>query len=375
MKILVTIMLLASLNSFSNELKIAISETNLGGLNQSLISSILSCSTKIPKEKISIKSFPSLRGRQEFLNRSVDGYYPVIFDNHTKNNGLFPLYIDEVLLISLKGIPLKNISLGLVKGDNDQYLKKFETFKVSFSVLNAQTLFKGLEERRAEAIIVKRSQIPDSFDLSNYDLRSLEYVESGIELNTSFYKKVGVGKIEVKQAYSDCLEKVNFLLEHKRRKSIAEHLRKDVLLIQKSLSIERKKVSNIEAKEKKWRDGSKGIDLVQKILKSEESSVLKEALSHIGFFSEAFIFNYQGAILGGISKTSDFDQSDEEKYQIVKSQKEFNLSNITDLYYDASSGAFQIGIMIRLEDKKGDFSGGVYIGANINKILTHYKIN
>ncbi|CBW25957.1 putative exported protein [Halobacteriovorax marinus SJ] len=374
-KIIVLSILFMLNQSLATELKIAVSDTNLGGVNQSHLKSILSCTTGILEENITIKSFPSLRGRQEFLNRTVDGYYPVVFTSELKNNGLFPLYIDEVLMIKLKDIPDKNISLGLVKGDHSQYLKKFKDYTLSFSVLNSKTLFRGLVEKRAEAIIVKRSEIPNDFLLDNFDLKSLEYVESGIELNTSFYKKAAMGKIEVRKRYSECLEKVNFLLDHDRRESIVNKIRKDIEHIQSIFTIERKNVSNIAKKEKMWKDGSRGLDFIQKILKSEESIKLKEVLSGYNFVSEAFIFNHQGATLGETIKSSDFDQSDERKYSLVKSQKEFNENNITDLYYDASSGVFQIGIMIRLQDRKGDFSGGIYIGANINKILTHYKIN
>ena len=362
------------LSSFSKELTIAISDTNLGGLNQGLISSILSCSTKISEKSINIKSYPSLRGRQEFLGKVVDGYYPIIFKEEVRNNGLFPLYIDEVLLISLKGIDESDVSLGLVKGDNSQYLEKFKKFKVSFSVLNSNTLFKGLKEKRAEAIIVKRSELPDDFDLSNYDLKSLEYVESGIELNTSFYRKINMGRVEVRKRYSNCLEKANFLLEHKRRKSISNKIREDVLKIQKEFLFDKVRVSKIKKKNELWGQGPKSMGLVESVLNSDESKVLKKVLSKFNFVTEAFIFNHQGAVLGSLSKTSDYDQSDEEKFSLVKSQRKFSMENITDLYYDTSSGSFQIGIMIRVEDKKGDFSGGIYIGANINKILTHYKI-
>lgn len=369
---LLSILLSTSVSAI--ELKIGVSDSNLGGISQATIKSILSCTTNLSESNISIKTFPSLRGKQELLDRSVDGYYPVLFESLKRNTGLFPLYIDEVLLIKLKGTPRKNLSLGLVRGDNSHYLKKFNDYSVSFSVLNSETLFKGLTEKRAEAIIVKRSDIPTDFNLSEYDLESLEYLESGIELNTSFYKKVAKGKVEIKKKYSQCLERVNFLLDHDRREIISKRILSDIKSIQENFSLEREVVKGIEKKEKLWQSDSKGIDLKKSTLSSLYSEKLKKNLSHFGYITEAFVFNYQGAVLGAFSATSDFDQSDEEKYRIVKSSKNFDINNITNLYYDSSSGSFQVGIMIRLEDKKRNFSGGIYIGANINKLLTHYKI-
>ncbi|WP_372651758.1 PDC sensor domain-containing protein [Halobacteriovorax sp.] len=366
---------IASLSSFSVDLEIAVSSTELGGVNEELIRSIISCTTKTPKSKISIHRLPSLRGKQEFLNKSTDGYYPTTFNPRKKQDGLFPLYIDEVLMVSLKNITSKNISLGLVQGDNTHYLKRLKNYHLTFSVLNSNTLLRGLIDRRAEAIIIKRSDIPPSFSLEGYDLTSLEFVESGIELNSRFYKKVKMSRKEVSHNYTECLQKINFNLKYEKKVVLADKLLTDVANIQRALNLKRRSIPSIKERDNIWKSQNQDEEFIQKVLQSKESRELRDVLSGMDFVTEAFVFNYQGAILGGLARTSDFDQSDEKKYRLVKYQNTFSQKNITDIYFDPSAGVFQIGIMIRLEDNKGRFAGGVYIGANINKILTHYNIN
>lgn len=374
-KLLTFLFITLSFSTYSTELKIAVSNSDLGGVSEELIKSIVSCTTKVPESNIIINRFPSLRGRQELKNQSVDGYYPTIFERHKKQNGLFPLFIDEVLKVSVKNTNSKYLSLGLVQGDHNRYLKRLKNYRVTFSVLNSNTLLRGLIDRRAEAIIIKRSEIPESFSLKEYDLTSLEYVESGVELNPSFYNKAKMTKREVQESYLKCLQEVNFTLKHEKKEIIADRMRRDIANIQRSFEIKRESISNIKEKDDIWKSDKQDLKFIQQILNSKESQKLRDVLSDMSFVTEAFIFNYQGAILGELSKTSDFDQSDEEKFRFIKYENTFSRKNITDIYFDPSSGSFQIGIMIRLEDNKGRFSGGVFIGANINKILTHYSIN
>ncbi|GEM_PF-4158305 len=362
-------------SSYSTELRIAVSESELGGVNEELITSIISCTTKVDESKIDVHKYPSLRGKQEFLNKSADGYYPTTFTSHKKQDGLFPLYIDEVLMVSVKNIDSKQISLGLVQGDNTHYLNNLKNYKLTFSVLNSNTLLRGLVDRRAEAIIIKRSDIPPSFSLDDYDLTSLEFVESGVELNSSFYKKTKMTRKEVNKRYTKCLRDVNISLKHERKEILSDRMQRDIANFQRAFDLKKRSLSNIKERDKAWKSVEQDEDFIQAILSSKESQKLKDLLSEMDFVTEAFVFNYQGAILGALSKTSDYDQSDEEKFKVVKMQNTFSQKNITDIHFDSSSGVFQVGIMIRLEDSRGKFAGGIYIGANINKILTHYKIN
>ncbi|MCP4915275.1 MAG: hypothetical protein GY909_19295 [Oligoflexia bacterium] len=81
-----------------------------------------------------------------------------------------------------------------------------------------------------------------------------------------------------------------------------------------------------------------------------------------------------GSLVGYFGNISDFDQSDENKYFVVKNSTKFSMQNISDIYYDKSTDVFQVGISIRSEDYKSQFSGGIYLGVDLNKLLTHYKL-
>ena len=147
----------------------------------------------------------------------------------------------------------------------------------------------------------------------------------------------------------------------------------DIKKIEKQLEFPITPIPDVKKKNILWEKGD------SQLIKSVLNSKLSEKLSLIGskytYITEAFVFNHQGALLASQKLTSDFDQSDEEKFTLVKEYDDFTIRNITNIYFDESSNSFQVGIYIRLEDSKGEFAGGVFIGADINKLITYYKLN
>lgn len=106
------------------------------------------------------------------------------------------------------------------------------------------------------------------------------------------------------------------------------------------------------------------------ILGNDLSEYLRLFQGRIGEeVSEAFVFDVHGQIIGMSRLTSDFDQSDEAQFQVIKSTNH-DQALITDIRYDASTRAFLSQITVPVIDPdSGRTLAALTVGLNVSAAL------
>ena len=74
---------------------------------------------------------------------------------------------------------------------------------------------------------------------------------------------------------------------------------------------------------------------------------------NFSLFGEIFVTNKYGANIGQTGRTSDYYQADEEWWQNGKKDGLY----VCDVEYDESANVYSIDIVIRIDDKNGNFIG------------------
>ena len=373
MKLLIFFFIM-SRSLLASQLNVGVSQTNSGPVRTEDIANILKCATESNKHNFSFTTLPNLRGLKYVKENKVDAYYPVYVNALNSDYSLLPIYIDEVLLLSNKEINFEvKTPVGVIRGEHSPIFKEFKNFEPSFLVSNPRSLLKGLDSKRVNSILVYRSQLPVDMSLKKYHIQTIIYHDVGIQINKSFEDKVGKVRTDLQKKFIRCILNYDFKLSKLKKRAIELAITSDILSLQKRFVMKRRSVSDLSEKEVAWSNKDK--KLIQSILNNPIVELIKKSAREFSFINEAFVYNHQGALISSLKMTSDFDQSDEDKYLILKNFKDFTIRNITNIYFDESSNSFQVGISIRLNDESGNFNGGLYIGADINKLITFYKLN
>jgi two-component system, LuxR family, sensor kinase FixL len=82
-------------------------------------------------------------------------------------------------------------------------------------------------------------------------------------------------------------------------------------------------------------------------------------------FSEIFVTNSFGANVAQSNKTSDYNQADEDWWQLAKKDGVFT----SDIEFDESSGTYSIALASRIEDANGEFLGVIKSVLNIQETI------
>ncbi|MDG7050386.1 MAG: hypothetical protein JRZ94_04200 [Nitrososphaerota archaeon] len=123
---------------------------------------------------------------------------------------------------------------------------------------------------------------------------------------------------------------------------------------------------HIEKTDSDWMSG-KSSEAISNVLSSELSLHLKMDQSNIKYesnklvFSEIYVTNQYGVVIGSTGRTTDYLQSDEEWYQNAIIEKDGLWIGKPE--YDESSRSYSIDIVYRINDDDGKFLGvikGVY---------------
>lgn len=115
----------------------------------------------------------------------------------------------------------------------------------------------------------------------------------------------------------------------------------------------------IDTVDKDWQ-GGKDAPFIQSILSNKLSKRLANYhefyMQKYGYavFSEIYVTNKYGVVIGATNRTSDYLQADEDWYKKAIAEKAFWVG---DVEYDASSNAITFDIVINLYDKNGNFVG------------------
>ncbi len=356
------------------ELKIGVSQTNTGRVLKSDIANILKCTSESKNHVFQFQDLPNLRGLKYVEDQVIDAFYPVHVNQNNINHSLLPIYIDEILLVSKNPIDITSpLKIGAIRGDHDNIFDERENFNLDYVVSNSDSLVKGLENNRTKNILIYRSQIPAGLDLSLYFIHTVVFQDVGIQFNYEFIKKLKKSKDDLQKKFISCILNYDFKLSNIRKRAIHMSIAPDIENIQKSIKFTKVTIKDMRGKDALWEKGDH--NLFKSVLSNSLSENLETMTRKYPYINEVFIFNHQGALLASQKLTSDYDQSDEEKFAIVRDYKDFTIRNISNIYFDESSNSFQVGIYIRVNDSKGEFIGGIYLGADINKLITFYKLN
>jgi hypothetical protein len=358
-------------SAHSKNIQIGVSDSNPGPVKIKTVLEILEC-TLDKKFPVTTLKVPTLRGKNLVDKEKIDAYYPIHITAKTKSRSLIPIYIDETIILSKNPIK-ENMNIGLTRGNHQKLLNSFPEYKTSYIVDSVESLLKGFNENRISSIIINRSQIKKNSQFNFKYSKTLAYEDVGIYYNPQFIKKINKSKQDLNNSFLKCILDYRFPLSTERKKTIFTAMKNDLVQLKKSFIFEKLTIQEIDKKEALWKENSdQSQNFINKILKSNISTKLKRELKKFDFINEAFIFNHQGALLGSIGTSSDFDQSDEAKFSLSKT-KSLNVHNISHLYFDESSRTFQTGITIPLFSNNVHI-GGLYVGADINKLLKYYDI-
>lgn len=367
---------LFSTTVLAQEVTIGVSRTNFGLINKKDILTVLKCTTKSEKNSFQFKELPNLRGKKSIQTKSIDAFYPVHSSVIKDKMSLIPIYIDEILIISKKKINLeKTINLGSIRGEMQSIFNEHKNLSPKYFVSDITALFKGFEIGRVENIMLYRSQLPKDFDFKKYHVRTFSFENVGIQINNSFESKVNLRHLQLQSNFTSCISNHKFQLSDDRKKTILNAISSDLNKLRQSILKKSKRIEykNINEKESLWINGDDSF--INPILKNEQSKALTAAVTKYSYINELFVFNHQGAIIASTIKTSDFDQSDEDKFKLSQTTGVITTKHINGIYFDVSTKSFQIGLTLPLRDKNGKHFGGAYLGIDINKFYSYYQLN
>ena len=129
--------------------------------------------------------------------------------------------------------------------------------------------------------------------------------------------------------------------------------------------------SQIDKIDSDWKDG-KDLPIISDILSNDLSDRLRNAQDHLKTyddqraFSEIFITNKHGVIIGSTDRTSDYLQSDEDWYTGALTEKDH--AWLGQPAYDESSRTYSIDVVATIKDGDGNFIGEVKGVMNLENV-------
>jgi len=133
--------------------------------------------------------------------------------------------------------------------------------------------------------------------------------------------------------------------------------------------------NHINETDRNWVE-KKDTPFIQGVLGNEISQTLKRHFDHrnqeMGYalFTELYLTNKYGVVIGATGRTTDYLQADEEWYQAAMAEKEIWVG---DVKYDESSNSLAIELVVKLYDDHGNFVGtlnGVLSLDDIERVVT-----
>ena len=218
MKYLASLFLLLNVSLGAAELKVGVSQTNSGRVSRYDIANILKCTSGNKAHNFSFQSYPNLRGVKYVEEKIIDAFYPVHVNHKNVNHSLLPIYIDEVLLISHKVVD-KSIStkIGAIRGEHKNIFEKNKNYKLDFQVEDPIALVRGFISNRVPSILIYRSQLPPSIDISKFHIETIVFQDVGIQINEKFTQKFGRTREQLQTSFVGCILDHDFKLSNIRK--------------------------------------------------------------------------------------------------------------------------------------------------------------
>ncbi len=348
------------------EMKVALADSAEVHLSRDEFTHIMSCLSGKSILRLFVDVIPENHLEPALQKKLVSAIFPSI-DLKTNNGMLLPpLEVDEIIYIFKKKLPSKNI--GIFRGE-EAYSRNFvkkNNFKVILETSSVESLLKGMQINRVDGVIIKKKLIPPSFPLHDFESRTISYQPLSIELGDLFFKSIGNTSDKVLRNISKCQHSKNYIINLAVKEQIVSILSPFIAKIQRQLLVPRHQFDDVASLDKRWADD---FAFRKSVLGNSLSGDLRKMLRGHDEIIEAFIFNHQGGLLASKISSSDFDQSDEEKYSQVQRGEQFAIGNISDLSFDLSTNLFLVGVTARLYDSNGQYTAGLYLGIDINKLL------
>lgn len=373
---LISFACLICLRVHARDLEVGIFKNNPGLISLDDFEELARCTFKKDLNEIKLNILPGPRIESYLREAKLDAAYPYPLEKSEQERGLYPVYIDEVLQISNSSKKVVK-TYGVTHSDRQSLSPYLKDKEINYKVNQVESLFKGLERDRTDSIVVRRSQIPHDFNLGLYKIKSLFFEHYGIRVTQNLLFKSKTNFKSLLSRFRMCLDRKTFSISQERKSEISRKILSDLNSLSRKMNLKKRiTLKDIAKKERIWHEEGKSSTLLKNtVIRSSHSLKLVKAISEFDYIEEAFLMNHQGGLIATYKITSDFDQSDEEKFISVIKNKNFNTNHISDLYYDDSINKFLIGLSFPLKNKKGEILAILYIGADINKLLTHYSIN
>ncbi len=244
-------------------------------------------------------------------------------------------------------------------------------------------LFKLMEIERIDAVLadsktfyneMKEAEYPDE-----YVYNFCKYTPLGVYFSKVFLNKNPEFLMKFNETIAVCSPEVSELTNEEKEK--LKQLIRDVISVWKenqviksgtkagNLKHKNISLSNVSELESIWRSEIQNGErpLIDSILNNDLSEYLREIQEKSeGLFTEIFVMDNKGLVVGMCTVTSDYWQGDEEKFTRARAKDLF----IDDIDYDSSVQKFQSQINIALKDDNSNETIGVItVGVDLEKAL------
>lgn len=128
-------------------------------------------------------------------------------------------------------------------------------------------------------------------------------------------------------------------------------------------------LDSIKVLDKKWKATPGVAGFMKEYIENAAAGYLKGLEKQKPYFTEIFLMDNQGAIVAETSKTSDFWQGDEAKFQVPFNNGSGGNVEISKEKFDDSAQAYLVQVSVPVVDPgTGKAIGAITIGINIDKL-------
>lgn len=278
-------------------------------------------------------------------------------------------------------------SVGVVRGSAQyQWLKSLNKYDI-IEVNTQRQLVRLLEAGRVMAAVADKDNFQDEIlnmgrEIEIFPSKFIKYTPMGVYFSNYFLKNNSAFLANFNREIHHCIrgyrplndieiEQLATLVSSvvssiKSDSDLANYLKQENELAR---SIDTKKIGSLDSQWKKERIASNK-PLINSIMSRPLSDRFRELkLSSNGLFTEIFLTNSKGMLIGASNITSDYWQGDEAKFKKTKGKRNGTVT-YNDIVFDESSGVFQTQVGISIGDlSNNDYLGSLFIGINPEKAL------
>ncbi|RUO80828.1 hypothetical protein CWI84_04390 [Idiomarina tyrosinivorans] len=359
---------------------------------------ILQCVFDRMSIKPDISVVPRRRAEHDVEEGYANGYFSLISNKRSDKFATLsaPLALEKWFLVSTQQqspIAIENLSnyrLGAVRGSNEGYWLEDQFSNVELQQTNTvEQLVKLTAEGRIDGFIADRRLLDEALAMwpakqPRMRLQFLRYAQLGVYFRNDFLHRHPGFLQSFNRYLADCQPEHLELSSQERQYLITlldpvlHKVINDPMLWR---SLRQRKLhpltkEDIARRNKLWEEAheSGSVDIDKTWIDHDSSIRLKQWLSQMPpGITEIIVFDQQGANLAISQMTTDYDQSDEPKYQQTVAAQNVR-PYLSSISYDQSTRTFQTQLSYAIRDDAENFIGGVTVGLDIEAFLTGRKV-